>query len=480
MQELFDSIRRVAQRIPDREALVDGEIIINYSQLDERVDQLSVQLKTLEIKRLGILMANRLDWILFDLAALKAGIAVIPVPLFFSDEQFAHLVNDSELDAIVSESGIAEFNGWSSTRLERSVIQYHPRQSEVADGFCKVTYTSGSTGKPKGVCLSSETLMNTVSALASALAESALQRHLCLIPFSTLLENVAGIYVPLFSGRSLIIGDVEGFGLLSNNSFDVSRCCRAVETYQAESLIMLPQMLKLFVEHTETMKPESLKFIAVGGGTVSPDLLVRAQQLGLPVFEGYGLSECGSVVCLNTPTSHRIGSVGRPLSHVQVTISADGEVLVRGNEMLGYLNQAEIPDLIHTGDAGYFDRDGYLYISGRIKNVIVSGYGRNISPEWVESQFLALPCIYQIAVFGEAQSHLSAIVVAAAGASKQRVIEAMNLVNTTLPDYAQLKALVFSPSFSVSDKTLTENGKLRRDTIEQKFRSSQGQWEALA
>ncbi|WP_312173016.1 AMP-binding protein, partial [Stutzerimonas kunmingensis] len=93
-------------------------------------------------------------------------------------------------------------------------------------------------------------------------------------------------------------------------------------------------------------------------------LLERAERLGLPVFEGYGLSECASVVCLNTPEARRIGTVGRPLAHVELRLAADGEVLVRGPHMLGYLGEPALAgEWLATGDLGHFE-DGFLVLHG--------------------------------------------------------------------------------------------------------------------
>ncbi len=122
-------------------------------------------------------------------------------------------------------------------------------------------------------------------------------------------------------GRAAVVGEVSQFGLLSNHEFDVSRFVDAVQQYRIESVILLPQMLKAIVEYIHQhgdLGLRTLKFIAVGGGKVSADLLKQCQQFNLPVYEGYGLSECASVVSLNLPEARRIGSVGRVLPHVQV------------------------------------------------------------------------------------------------------------------------------------------------------------------
>ena len=234
-------------------------------------------------------------------------------------------------------------------------------------------------------------------------------------------------------------------------------------------------MLKAIVEYITAHNPKglsSLKFIAVGGGKVSPDLLMQCEKLGLPVYEGYGLSECASVVSLNLPNTLKIGSVGRPLPHVEVKIDSSGEVLVKGNAMQGYLNELPASQYIHTGDAGFFDEEGYLFITGRIKQIIVSSFGRNISPEWVESNSASEPEIHQIAIFGEAQPYLSAVIYAKDSVSNQMLDQAIQKANSRMPDYARIQHWCRAEEpFSLKNEMLTDNGKLRRNAIQQQFKA---------
>ena len=128
---------------------------------------------------------------------------------------------------------------------------------------------------------------------------------------------------------------------------------------------------------------------------------------------------------------------------------------------------------IHTGDAGYFDEDGYLYITGRIKQIIVSSFGRNISPEWVESNCLNEPEIQQIAVFGEAQPSLSAVIYATEHRSDAQLAAAIDRANTRMPDYAQIKHWCRAAQpFSLNNQMLTDNGKLRRAVIQQQYQTA--------
>src|SRR5690606_12402964 len=147
----------------------------------------------------------------------------------------------------------------------------------------------------------------------------------------TLLENIAGIHAPLLAGATCLLPPADVTGI-SYAGPDVSRRLACISSSRPDSIVLVPELLRLLVGAAERSwkVPDSLRFVAVGGAAVSVDLLARAESLGLPVFEGYGLSECASVVCLNTPDARRRGSVGRPLPHARVRVADDGQIMVSG------------------------------------------------------------------------------------------------------------------------------------------------------
>jgi long-subunit acyl-CoA synthetase (AMP-forming) len=212
-------------------------------------------------------------------------------------------------------------------------------------------------------------------------------------------------------------------------------------------------MLSALVRELEggARAPASLRFAAVGGAKVSPALLMRARALGLPVYEGYGLSECASVVSVNVPGADRPGSVGRPLPHVGLSLK-EHEIWVDG---------------VATGDLGRIDGDGFLYIEGRRKNVLITSYGRNVSPEWPEAELLAGGAIAQAAVFGEARPSLCALVVPAAPGVEDGAIDAqVQAANRRLPDYARIaRWLRAEAPFTPQNGLATANGRVRRDAV---------------
>lgn len=237
--------------------------------------------------------------------------------------------------------------------------------------------------------------------------------------------------------------------------------------------MLVPELLRLLLAlclNTPALATQlgTLRFVAVGGGKVAPELIAHARAAGLPVYEGYGLSECGSVVALNGPHGDRPGSVGLPLPHCQVTIAADGEVMVSGSAMLGYLGEeGETGSQIATGDLGRIDEEGYLHITGRKKNVQITAFGRNFSPEWVEAQAQLCPAIARIVIFGDGQPANVALIQPLPG-SQSQLPEQIARLNQQLPDYARIHHWL-PVALDQLPGLLTANGRPRRNEIYHHF-----------
>jgi long-subunit acyl-CoA synthetase (AMP-forming) len=202
-------------------------------------------------------------------------------------------------------------------------------------------------------------------------------------------------------------------------------------------------------------------------------MLARAATAGLPVYEGYGLSECGSVVCLNTPGAARPGSVGRPLPHARLRIDEHGEIHVGGTAMAGYIGDAECSPNgeIATGDLGSIDADGYVHVSGRRKNLFINSYGRNLSPEWIESELTQEPGIGQAVAFGEARAQVVALIVPThARVTPDAICDGVSRANARLPAYARVARYhVASERFSLANGLLTANGRPRREKVLERY-----------
>lgn len=481
MSLVLDAISAHARHQPEALALQGPEGGLSYAELVQAIERLANQLSSRGLRVAGLLADNGLAWALADLAALRAGVRIVPLPPFFSPQQMAHALRNASAEALLVPPAFAmagPFAGLPAEDLELgltpamlSLLQLPAQPAVVVPaGTAKITYTSGTTGEPKGVCLAQAQMERVALALAEASGAAPGDRHLCVLPLATLLENLGGLYAPLLSGATACLWPMSEVGLRGASGFDPGLLIEALDVARASTAILVPQILQGLVEAIEAglPRPSRLRFIAVGGAPVAPRLLQRARAVGLPVHEGYGLSECSSVVAMNTTAANRPGSAGRPLPHVQVSFADDGEILVAGNAFLGYVGEAPraADQTVATGDIGHLDADGYLWLTGRKKNMFITAFGRNVAPEWVERELCLQPAIAQAAVFGEARPWNAAVIVPRPGASHQDIDIALAEVNAMLPDYARVRRwLPAQQAFTPNNGQLTPNGRLRRASL---------------
>jgi long-chain acyl-CoA synthetase len=465
-------------------ALVDGQRTVSYGALPALLEHELQWLRASGAERHALLAENGVPWALADLALHVGEMFAVPLPGSFTLAQMTHALDDAGVDAVLTDDPAHAqglLSGWVDdgtspvSGLQRFRRRMDRSQRPVApSGTRKVTYTSGSTSSPKGVCLSGAALEAIAAAVADATRVLPIARHLCILPLATLLENVAGLYAPLLRGATCVLPPSRVTGM-SYRGLDVARLLATLTRERPQSLILVPELLQVLVTAVEQgwTCPDSLRFVAVGGAKVAQALLARADAAGIPVYEGYGLSECASVVCLNTPAARRAGTVGRPLPHVRIRIDDAGQVHVAGNPMLGYLGDRSesgphtASEEVATGDIGSFDADGFLQLQGRIGNRFITSYGRNVSPEWVECEVAQRLGSRPVLAYGEARPYVVLLVGATAQDVPDAAVEtAIDAANASLPNYAQVRRWARTPSpFCFADGTLTANGRLRRPEI---------------
>ncbi|MEE4186449.1 MAG: AMP-binding protein [Gammaproteobacteria bacterium] len=469
--------------LPDDGVCVsDGVTELTGAGLRDEVERLARMLVEHGCHRLAIMADNGVGWIVADLAAQQAQLCCIPLPLFFADAQLRAVISGIQPDVILTDDPqrVQRMLGESAAHALRpagfglSLISIPQGASEALPrGTAKVTFTSGSTGAPKGVCLSRQNQLAVAQALRNALRFEG-PRHLCLLPLSVLLENVAGVYCALLSAGCVIVPPGSATGFAGAGGCSIEAICSVLDTYRPTSIILLPQMLAGLVTAMEAgwRPPPELRFAAVGGARVPAALIAAARNLQLPVYEGYGLSETASVVSLNRPGRDLPGSAGQVLDHVVVTTEAS-QIIVTGNTFLGYSGEPAswYPEAVHTGDLGELDAAGFVHILGRAKNVLISSYGRNISPEWPESALLGEAAISACVVIGEQRPYCSALLWVADKATTDADLHAaVARANRDLPDYARIRSWIrLDGSYTDTPGLATANGKPRRDAIVQHY-----------
>ncbi len=410
------------------------------------------------------------------------------------------------------------------------------RRTELTtNDLATIVYTSGTGATPKGVELTHDNLVNEVEALRSLEMLSADDVQLLFLPMAhifarilyltavgyglptaflgditRLTEALQGVNPTFFAGvphvfekiRNRLLLDAHRFGGLRGALFDAAYVeGKSAENADRPTLISRAK-LKLFDElvfkRIRDMFGGRLRMLISGGAVLPPELAEFYFALGIPILEGYGLTETTAVATVNVVDEYRIGTVGRPLPGVEVTIAEDGEVLVRGKTVMrGYhQNHKASKDAIdpegwlHTGDIGEYDRDGFLKITGRKKDIIVTAGGKNIAPQAIESLLAASPLIEHAMVFGEGRPFIVALLTLDAEQVKawaeqgglpaeswvdsprvREVIQAhVDTVNSEFATYSTVKRFRIIPGeLSIEGNELTPTNKLRRQIVAEKF-----------
>ncbi|HVY86149.1 MAG TPA: AMP-binding protein [Caulobacterales bacterium] len=469
MSRVLCAIAQHAYARPNAVALASGAMRMSYADLAREVDATAFALSGAIRDGAGCVavgLGNGPAWVVLDLALMQLRRASLPLPTFFTPSQTDAALADAGADWLVSATP-------SGAPMQIAGEQVFLRRLDggagrLQPGAAKVTYTSGSTGAPKGVCLSQAQMEYVAFSIVERFGVHFAGTHAPLLPLGVLLENVAGLYSVLLAGGCYHVEPADELGCANPFKPDFERMGAALTRAGATSLILVPELLRGVMAACAfgKMSLPRLNLAAVGGAKVAPDLIKAARSIGLPVFEGYGLTECASVVAVNAPSGDRLGSVGRPLAHVDLSIQKDGEIVVGGDAFLGYARRSPHFGVTPTGDIGHIDDDGFLFVTGRKSNVIITSFGRNVSPEWVESELLAEPTIRQALVFGEGRAELRALVTPVYPSVERSVVAAsIERANARLPAYARIGAFELAAPFTVEAGELTGNGRPRRQAI---------------
>jgi long-subunit acyl-CoA synthetase (AMP-forming) len=477
MRQLFDSMKRHAAEAGDLTAVSDPHGQLSRRALFARVVALAADLKA-KPRTVGIYAPNGVAWVIAQLACALAGKIAVPLPTFFSPAQLGHVVRDASVELILAAEQAAALAVQSG--VPTNVIDIHRLGAavpgaglpDVIDGFGQIIYTSGSTGQPKGVRHQSGQIAWSAAALGSATGARATDSYLSVLPLPLLLETICSIFIPASLGAYVHfdVGLAERIG-----RGDATGIAKAFETHRPTMSVLVPQLLKHWVAELEAVSqtaPSSLRFVAVGGAPVPNQLANAAWRSGIPVHEGYGLSECCSVVAVNRPGERRPGTVGQPLSGLSVSID-EGEIVVDGPSITdGYLRQKSANRPWRTGDLGEIDRDGFITVQGRKDSLLVTSFGRNVSPEWIETMLLADLRIALCTVTGHGEPHLTALLIPTpqgadwfAKATRADILELLSRLCSDAPEYAVPRACVVVSLEDALNNQLLSNGRPIRDKI---------------
>jgi len=411
--------------------------------------------------RIAIFSENRNEWCASYLGIVMAGAIAVPIDSQLNPESLRNLLIDSEsriiffsskTEASANEAAagldIRKINVDSPDFKEMCGFQEKVRYPETSpEDIASIIYTSGTTGIPKGVMLTHRNFCSDAEALIKAGVITKSDNVLSLLPLHHTYPFMSTFLVPLFlgaaityspslkgpditasmkdNGVTILVGVPQLLEMIRNGIMDKFKKLPAPLPLLMKALLKFSGSLrrktginisKAILKPVHNALGNRFRFFASGGARLDPEVMRGIEALGFTVLEGYGLTETSPVVTFNPMSKRKPGSAGKPLPSAEIKIisPADGSVLDIGKEgeiaikgpmvMKGYYKnpaateQALRDNYFFSGDLGYIDRDGYLFITGRIKEVIVLGSGKNIYPEEVEKEYSKIPLIKEICV----------------------------------------------------------------------------------
>ena len=559
---LGDLFRKSCARWPKRTAMLvpgKGEFApITYAELSERVRGYAAALLDLGVERgdrVAIQSDNCPEWAFTDWACQTLGAILVPLYPTLPADQSQYIVSDAGAKLLVAGAPeqAEKAEGLSGVRVmllkgAADSLDEHAKQSlgnltiEAWDASIDATkpedvatiiYTSGTTGSPKGAMLSHEGFTTLMEAILDTLPINENDRFLCFLPMSHVYERVGGQVLPISTGACIafagslrsLASDMKTFKptiMLCVPRFLESIRDKVVETaskapplrrrlfsfgmdqlvrrYRGQPAPLAGLMDKLVGAKVRELAGSDLRFFVSGGAALPTHVAEFFLAFGMPMLQGYGLTETTAASCLNHPDDNRPQTVGPPIRGVEIKIADDGEILIRGKtRMIGYWNLPEETTAaidgdgwFHSGDIGAFDGKN-LKITDRKKDLLVLGNGKNVAPQPIENRLKESPLIAEAVLFGDGMEYVCALIIpnfevltqvasqhGVSPAAPEQMIELdavkalmkaeVDKVNKTLAGFEMVKkhALV-AATFSIEGGELTPTMKVKRKVVKEKY-----------
>lgn len=458
----------------------------SYKELKENIITIRKGLlaEGFEGKHIALIGTSSVEWIESYLAVITGKTVAVPLDAGLPGEDLIDLINRSDSEALfLSPKHKALLDGilagcpklskiWmlqeeeADVSLEKAAsladLKKDGENSDAdadrpdAEDVATIIFTSGTTGKSKGVMLTQNNLATNVIS----------------VNYTSDPGTVMLSVLPIHHAFCLVMDWLKGFSLGATVCINDSllHMVKNMGVFKPEVILMVPMMIETIYKRLVAADPAipkqalaanvfggKLKIIFSGGAHLDPFYIEKFAEYGVDIYEGYGMSECSPVISNNMPKDHKAGSIGRPLCNAEIAFE-DGEILVKGSSVMkGYYKMPEetaetLKDgWLHTGDKGYLDEDGFLFINGRVKNLIILSNGENISPEEIENKLALGALVGEVIVTGETNGLTARIypdqdVIQAKGLNEEAVKaglqEFVDQYNKSQPTYRQITGIV--------------------------------------
>ncbi len=533
----FKKTEEIDCKKPFLKWLKDNKPIYNWDDITQRIYKITAKIKLLikEGDRCLILSENRPYWLMVDISIMNAGGISVPIFTTYSENDYEYILKDCK-PSLIFVSNQNQFNKIKKfiDKNVKKIISFEKIDTEsllieeildedinkkIINKNLKrhmpacIIYTSGTSGNPKGVVLSHGGILSNCEG-AVELLENLISRKkpvfLTWLPLSHSYEHTVQFIQIIIGAKVFYAESLEK--LISNMTIAQPTIMTAVprfyqnlftkinmnfEKQSGLKRILINQTLKLGKKILKKEKLNisekiinflcerlvrkkiknqfggNLQAFVSGGGALDQNIGEFLNAIGLPTLQGYGLTEASPVVSCNLPDLVKVESVGPPFRTNKVRIAEDGEILIKGeNVMLGYWNLKEETQKVikngwlHTGDIGELDNNNYLKITDRKKDIIVNLGGDNISPSKIENFLCLNENIKQSFVYGDKKNYLTALIVSDKEVKKEKIKLIIEKINKNLTLIEKIKKFVLiNEEFTIENGMLTPTLKLKRKEI---------------
>lgn len=509
----------------------------------------------------GIMSSTRWEWAALDLALLGSGAVVVPMYPNLSDDDLLYIINHSDIKILIIENKSHQLQiDRIKTGFEKTIkiipledVEFNQEISEkIQNSFfsiCEnldlksmatIVYTSGTTGKPKGVVLLHETIVSEVTESFELFGVKPEYKSLTFLPYAHVLGRiehwgscwnghalayaesiekikfnlkeikpdfliaVPRIFEKIYSGIMAQVETVKYkqkiFSLALSTAQEILKYRKTREAIPWFLLLKHEALSRLAFTPIQEAFGGNLKFAISGGAPISAELVEFFSFCGLPILEGYGLTETCAAITVNGLTDHQPGTVGRPIGDVKIKFAEDGEILVKSKKCLAeyYKNPEEtlktiIDGYLCTGDIGLFTEQGFLKITDRKKDLIKTAGGKYVAPQKLEGLLKQDPLISQVLIHGDQKKFICALITFDEAQIKQwseshqikiesnndlynnpilkgRMQKHIQDLNSKLASFEAIKKFeIISEAWTVENGGLTQSLKVKRKFLEAKY-----------
>ncbi|MGE5352074.1 MAG: AMP-binding protein [Acidobacteriota bacterium] len=494
-------------------ALIHNGKEISYKELLQNISRFSSVLNIAPGDKVAIFSENRPGWVYAFYAVWNRRGINVPIDFMSTPEEVAYIINDCRPSAIICSEGTRDV---LNKAIEESVVKPEiisfeevsetaevsplKLEAEVEDGVALIIYTSGTTGSPKGVMLSYRNLYSNVECITGLNIIGHRDRLIALLPLHHAFPLQGTMLMPLYDGGTVIfLNQMSSDEILKTlqkykvtfilgvprlfNLFHAAVTGKINSNFAARMLLKVSRAVnsysfgKVLFKKVQTTFGGNINYFISGGAKLDPVVARDYKAMGFKILEGYGMTEMAPLISFNPPEKVKIGSVGKAFEDISLKI-VDDEILVTGpNVMKGYYNKPPETDeilkdgWIHTGDLGYVDKEGYIFITGRKKEIIVLPNGKNLNPEEIENKLLGYSYIKEVGVFQKEGQLFAVIYPDFALMQQDNVVNIQETIKWNIIDKYNLSTAPYKKIFNFaivhSELPRTRLGKIKRYSLAQ-------------